>query len=210
MLRNTDIRNTAGDGVVVRWLADTLELAFARSNEPLAVTFPGGSTPGPIIQALLGERLPWDRLVVWPNDERDVPADHEASNTGALRRLLEPAGAQVATLTVMERIPRFALSWIGMGADGHIASLFPNTDPRADDERKVVRITPDPLPHDAPYERTSLTIPALIDADAIVIVARGAQKRAVIDAAVAGRNDLPIHRFLKAAEEADRAVTIFT
>ena len=204
-----DMRDGADDAIVARWLADTLELAFARTDEPLAITVPGGSTPFPIIEKLLKASLPWDRLVVWPNDDREVPEEHDASNTGALRRLFEPAGAQVALLSVMERVPPFALTWIGMGADGHIASLFPNTDPQADEERRILRLTPDPLPPEAPFDRITLTIPALLETEQIVIVARGSQKRAVLNAAGAGQNDLPIARFLKAADERERLVTVF-
>jgi hypothetical protein len=73
--------------------------------------------------------------------------------------------------------PHFALSWLGMGADGHVASLFPNTDPRIDDPAPVRRITPDPLPPEAPFDRLTLTLPALLSSDALVFVIRGAEKR---------------------------------
>ena len=150
---------------------------------------------------------PWNRLVVWPNDDRIVPEDHSASNTGKLRQQFEKAGAEVATLTVMEQVPHFALAWVGMGADGHTASLFPNTDPRIDEERSILRLTPDPLPPEAPFDRISLTLPALLDSDEIVVVARGDDKRAVLDAALAGESDLPIARLFGAARQ---PVTVFT
>ncbi|MCB2086801.1 MAG: 6-phosphogluconolactonase, partial [Sphingomonadaceae bacterium] len=86
-----------------------------------------------------------------------------------------------------------------MGADGHIASLFPNTDPQAGDAQPVRRLTPDPLPPEALFDRITLTIPALLDSDALVFVIRGDDKRAVFDAALAGEHDLPIARLLGAA-----------
>jgi 6-phosphogluconolactonase len=101
----------------------------------------------------------------------------------------------------MEQVPRFALAWLGMGADGHIASLFPNTDPRAEDPRRIVRLTPDPLPPEAPFDRISLTIPALLNSDELAFVIRGADKRAVLDAALAGKSDLPVARLLAAATQ---------
>jgi 6-phosphogluconolactonase len=101
----------------------------------------------------------------------------------------------------MEAVPRFALAWLGMGADGHIASLFPNTDPQADDSRRIVRLTPDPLPPEAPFDRISLTIPALVDSDELVLVIRGAEKRAVFEAAMAGESDLPVARLLASASQ---------
>ena len=150
---------------------------------------------------LLEADLDWSRLVVWPGDDRIVPEDHEASNTGKLRALFEPAGAEVVTLTIMEQVPHFDLAWLGMGADGHIASLFPNTDPRLDEAQRILRLTPDPLPPEAPFDRISLTLPALLDSDAILFVIRGDDKRAVFDKAVAGKSDLPVARLLSGAKQ---------
>ncbi|MCH2487465.1 MAG: 6-phosphogluconolactonase [Erythrobacter sp.] len=200
------VRNGKTDEAIAEWLAERLETAFGRDG-PVAITVPGGSTPFPIIEKLIERDLAWDRLVVWPNDDRVVPEDHPASNTGKLRALFERVGAEVATLTTMEQIPQFALAWIGMGADGHTASLFPNTDPRIDEERSILRLTPDPLPPEAPFDRISLTLPVLLASDQIVLVARGEDKRPVLDAAMAGENDLPIARLLGAASQ---QVTVFT
>ncbi|MBL8656266.1 MAG: 6-phosphogluconolactonase [Altererythrobacter sp.] len=190
-----------GDAAVAGWLAERLGAIFAAGDGPVTITVPGGSTPFPIIERLLDADLPWRRLVVWPNDDRAVPEDHPASNTGKLRALFERVGAEVATLSEMEQIPRFDLAWLGMGADGHIASLFPNTDPRVDEPRRVLRLTPDPLPPEAPFDRISLTIPALLASDELVFVIRGADKRAVFENAAAGRGDLPIARLLGAARQ---------
>ena len=91
-------------------LAARLGDALSASAGPVTITVPGGSTPFPIIEALLAHDLDWTRLVVWPGDDRVVPEDHAASNTGRLRDLFEPAGAEVVTLTEMEAVPRFALA----------------------------------------------------------------------------------------------------
>ena len=194
------IVEAADDAAVAAWLADRLAIRLAEPG-PVTITVPGGATPFPIIEQLLNRPLDWSRLVVWPNDDRVVPEEHPASNTGKLRALLEPAGAEVVTLSEMEAVPRFALAWLGMGADGHIASLFPNTDPRADDPRSITRLTPDPLPPEAPFDRISLTIPALLASDELVLVIRGEEKRAVFDAAAAGAIDLPIARLLAATHQ---------
>ena len=116
-------------------------------------------------------------------------------------------GARVVALEEAARPPHFALTWLGMGLDGHVASLFPNTDPQVDDPLAVRRITPDPLPPEAPFDRLSLTIPALLDSDSLVFVIRGDAKRALFEAAVRGENDLPVARLLKAAHQ---PVTCFT
>jgi 6-phosphogluconolactonase len=197
----------ADDEAVTDWLHGRLSRALAGGDRPVAVTVPGGSTPFPILARLAAMPLDWGRVTVWPGDDRRVPEDHRASNTGRIRALLEPAGAEVVALTVMEDVPHFALAWLGMGGDGHIASLFPNTDPRADDPQRMRLLTPDPLPPEAPFDRITLTIPALLDSDELLFVIRGVDKRALFEAAARGENDLPIARLLAAARQ---PVTCFT
>ena len=191
----------AGDEAIARWIHQRLEAALARTEAPVAVCLPGGSTPVPILRHLAEMPLDWSRITVWPGDDRVVPADHPASNEGQLRRVLEPAGAEVVALSIMEALPHFALTWLGMGSDGHIASLFPNTDPQADDKQPIRQLTPDPLPPEAPFDRITLTIPALLDSDELVFVIRGEAKRAVFEAALAGQSDLPIARLLRTARQ---------
>lgn len=190
----------ASDADIARWLAQRLGTALAATpGGKVAITVPGGNTPFPILAELAKHGLPFSRITVWPGDDRIVPEDHPASNTGRLRGLLEPLGASIAALTEGATPPHFALTWLGMGGDGHIASLFPNTTPRADDPLPIRRLTPDPLPPEAPFARLSLTIPALLDTDELLFVIRGADKRALFEAALRGENDLPVARALAAA-----------
>ena len=191
----------AGDAQVAGWIEERLREALAASDGRIAITVPGGSTPFPIFALLAKADLDWSRIAVWPGDDRVVAEDHPASNVGRIREALEPVGARIVPLTEEASPPHFALAWLGMGGDGHIASLFPNTDPQADDLQPVRRLTPDPLPPEAPFDRVSLTIPSLLDADAIMFVIRGDDKRAVFDAAVAGEHDLPVARLLGAAQQ---------
>ena len=202
-----DIIEDAGERAIAEWVHERLQRALGAGDAPVAITVPGGSTPFPILERLAAMDLDWRRVTVWPGDDRQVPEDHPASNTGKIRALLEPTGAEVVALTVMEQVPHFALAWLGMGADGHIASLFPNTDPRADDGQRIRTLTPDPLPPEAPFDRITLTIPALLDSDELVFVVRGGEKRALFEAAARSENDLPIARLLAAA---DQPVTCFT
>jgi 6-phosphogluconolactonase len=206
-MARVEIIEGASDTAIADWLHVRLVTALATSAAPVAVTVPGGSTPFPILERLAAKPLDWPRVTVWPGDDREVPEDHPASNAGRIRALFEPAGAEVVALTVMEQVPHFALAWLGMGADGHIASLFPNTDPRADDPERVRMLTPDPLPPEAPFDRVTLTIPALLDSHELVFVIRGADKCAVFDAAARGQSDLPVARLLAAAHQ---PVTCFT
>ena len=202
-----EIVEGADDPAIAQWLHGRLAKALAASAAPIAITVPGGSTPFPILQRLAAMPLEWRRVTVWPGDDREVPEDHPASNTGKIRALMEPAGAEVVALTVMEAVPHFALAWLGMGGDGHVASLFPNTDPRADDPLKMRMLTPDPLPPEAPFDRITLTLPALLDSDELLFVIRGGEKRALFEAAARGENDLPVARLLRAARQ---PVTCFT
>ncbi len=197
----------ADDEAIARWLHDRLGRALAASDTPVAITVPGGSTPFPILERLAAMPLDWTRVTVWPGDDRRVPEDHPASNTGRVRAMMEPAGAEVVALTVMEEVPHFALAWLGMGGDGHIASLFPSTDPRADDPQRIRMLTPDPLPPEAPFDRVTLTIPALLDSEELLFVIRGEDKRAVFAGAARGEGDLPVGRLLAAARQ---PITCFT
>lgn len=198
MMREVELIVGADDAAIAAWIAERLAAALAASEGEVAICLPGGSTPFPILAELVKHPLDWARVVATPGDDRIVPEDHAASNTGKLRALLEPVGGQVQALSPETAPPRFALVWLGMGADGHIASLFPNTDPRADDPESVRRLTPDPLPPEAPFDRITLTIPALLRCDAMMFVIRGADKRAVLDGALAAKHDLPAARLLAA------------
>ena len=207
-MRDITMIDSASVAQVADWLAERLLGAGGG-----AITIPGGSTPFPILAELVARtdaQIDWTGWQVWPNDDRIVPEDHEASNTGKIRALLEPAGARIAALTEDADPPSFALTWLGMGPDGHIASLFPNTDPQGDDPKAVRRLTPDPLPPHAPFDRITLTIPALVDTQAILFTLGGAaDKRAVFEAALRGEHDLPIARLLHAAAARGVPVTVF-
>lgn len=206
-MANPTIISGRSDAEIAAWIEDRLRLALDRDDAQVAVAVPGGSTPFPILKKLAAADMNWARVAVWPGDDRIVPEDHLASNAGRIRALLEPVGARIIALSENANPPHFALTWLGMGSDGHIASLFPNTDPKPDDSSPVLRLTPDPLPPEAPFDRISLTIPALLDSDAVMFVIRGAEKRALFEAAASGSNDLPVARLLAAATQ---PVTCFT
>ncbi len=204
---NLTIIEQADDSAIAAWIEGALSAALHQAGGRIAITVPGGSTPFPILERLAQASLDWQRITVWPGDDRVVPEDHPASNTGRIRSLLAPTGAEVVTLSEMEQVPHFALAWLGMGEDGHVASLFPNTDPRIDDPAAIRRLTPDPLPPEAPFDRITLTLPALLASDQLLFVIRGDAKRRVFESAAAGQGDLPVARLLAAARQ---PVTCFT
>ena len=162
------------------------------------IAVPGGSTPFPIFDALTQMPLNWDDTRIVLTDDRLVPDSHPASNQGKLSASFAKTSAQMVALHEGMDAPDFDLVWLGMGADGHIASLFPNTDPQLDAPATVIRLTPVPLPPEAPFDRLSWTLPALLNTKAAMLVIKGADKREVLDAAISGASDLPIARFLGA------------
>lgn len=218
-MQDANIINGASDAQIADWLEQRLRAALELTDGrggTVPIALPGGSTPFPILELLVQRDLEWSRICIEPTDDRDVPEDHSASNTGKLRALFEPLGAHVTSLAQLEETGRapcgdYRVVWLGMGTDGHIASLFPNTDPAVDDDQWLRRLTPDPLPPEAPFDRLTLTMPALLSCDEFLFVIRGDEKRDLFTAGLSGQHDLPIARLLSARNYGHhRPVTCFT
>jgi 6-phosphogluconolactonase len=166
-----------------------------------SVALSGGSTPKKLFERLASpeyrDRLPWDSLVLYWGDERHVPPDHADSNYRMTRETLldrvpipvgnvhriptegDPAAdaaAYAATLRVAwpDGMPRFDLVFLGMGPDGHTASLFPGTPAVHESARSVVANF---VPKFNSW-RVTLTPPALNAASKVVFLAAGADKAA--------------------------------
>ena len=163
------------------------------------IAVPGGGTPLPIWRLLVARDLDWSRITIMLTDDRQVDEGHPASNEGALQRAL--AGTGVRRLKLSEGLapPRFDLVWTGIGEDGHVASIFPNLDMRAQAGPTVVAAIPDPLPPEAPFPRLTLNLAALANTRETILVARGGAKKWMLEEAIGGRNDLPIARLLAAS-----------
>ncbi|MEH6826939.1 6-phosphogluconolactonase [Parasphingorhabdus sp.] len=160
---------------------------------------PGGKTPIPIFDILSRRSLPWGTVSLMLTDDRIVPDNHPASNQGKLEAAFDATPAHIEKLEEGMALPPFDLLWLGMGADGHIASLFPNMKVGMADQAAVVHTIPDPMPSEAPFERLSLNLAALVRAKEIMLVVRGCDKKRVLDEAIAGENDLPITQLFRAA-----------
>jgi 6-phosphogluconolactonase len=175
----------------------------------------GGSTPAPVYDRLAAMTVPWDKVVVTLTDERFVPPSDPSSNEGLVRRHLltrEAAKARFAPLYfegesqdevaaqaeagVAEALP-FGVVVLGVGPDGHFASLFPGNPKLAEgldpaSERLVIAVPPGAPAPDLP--RISLTFQALIQASLIVLLVTGEAKKTLLEGPV--DQSLPIAAIL--------------
>ena len=161
------------------------------------IAMAGGSTPGKVLALLAAQNLDWSDVTIFPTDDRQVPADHPASNLGALRTAFAGTAATIAPLIEGERPEKFDLVWLGMGTDGHVASLFPRMCALPRKRRRVIATTPIPLPPEAPFARLSLNRKALAATREIILVVTGRDKRIVIEHALSGADFYPVSDFLR-------------
>ena len=178
------------------------QLRAALAKGPATLSVPGGTTPGPVFDALTMADLDWSRVAVVLNDERWVAEDSPRSNTRLLReRLLQGRAAAATLLPLYAATPRpedaladlskgiephlpISVLLLGMGADMHTASLFPGAD------RLAEALSPDApilmaLRADAAGEpRITLTARVLQAANNIHILITGHDKRAALERAL--------------------------
>ncbi len=193
----------------------------ARGSSLIAV--PGGSTGPAIFPKLASQSLPWKKLTIIPTDDRLVPMDDERSNIRAIAKTFLPLGARVVPIAADIQDPKLAgnsadarlqdlpwppdLVWLGMGGDGHTASIFAGPDMQdaldAPKARRAVGVTPDPMPADMPVARVTLTRAAILSARTVTITITGQQKRDLLEQAIADgqSSKLPIGRVLAEAEQ---------
>jgi len=171
------------------------------NHDRASFAVPGGTTPGPVFDTLSATHLPWDRVQVFLTDERWVPEDDDRSNTRLLRERLITDQAAVADYlplysatdmpeasidalaeTLAPALP-ISVLLLGMGADGHIASLFPGADRLTD----ALDAHAPPLmalrASGAPEPRITLTAPVLEGAMSTHILITGPEKRAALEQA---------------------------
>jgi 6-phosphogluconolactonase len=182
-------------------------MAVLASRGRCHVALPGGSTPAACLSQLAAQPLPWERVHFYLTDERCLPRGDAERNDRMIEQHLwqaitvsetnlHPIPAELGPETAARRyailidaLERLDIILLGMGEDGHTASLFPDN-PALDDQRSVVPVHQAPKP---PPERVSLGITTLRAAAERVVLATGPGKRDATDQVKAGM-PLPINR----------------
>ncbi len=189
-----------------------------RERSAASFAVPGGTTPGPIFDLIAQNPLDWPKIAVTLTDERWVPATDASSNERLVRDRLLTGRALVGRLVPLytgavtpstglndatKRLRQLELPLdvvlLGMGGDGHFASLFPGMpglDAGLDPESDAWLIASDrPINGQA---RISLSLGLLLRSRLIVLIVRGADKLGVIERAkTASPTELPIAAILR-------------
>jgi 6-phosphogluconolactonase len=209
--RDVDVVVAENEEAAAQSVAELLADAAGNGAE-IALT--GGSTPVRAYERAAGLEPDWSRAGVWWGDERCVPPDDERSNFGLTKRALfdklerqpgrvhrirgedEPQSA-AASYEQALRETKLDLVLLGLGPDGHVASLFPHSPGLAEPERLVIAADSKLDPY---VERVTMTPPALRAADRIVFLVTGEAKAEAVAAALAGPPDPAVPGSLVRAE----------
>lgn len=182
------------------WIAGAIADAQEHIGGGLcSIALSGGGSPRPVYEALAERPVDWSRVLVTFSDERAVPFDHEASNYAMAREALldhidipadqilplpgDASDLDEASRRLEASLPRtLDLVLLGIGTDGHTASLFPGSSALSEHGRHVAP-TEGPPPHQT---RLTLTPPALMAARQVAVLAHGRAKADVICKALLG------------------------
>ena len=168
------------------------------------VAMSGGSTPVKLYKEFSGTDLKWDKTHIFIVDERFVPFDHSDSNYRMINETLlnridipeqnihpvptEKDGPDESAKSYENEIisffnlssssvPGFDLVLLGLGDDGHIASLFPGSSALTENDRLAVPVSP---PYNAKHERITITFPVINNARNIIFIVTGCNKAEVV------------------------------
>jgi len=211
-----DTRPAASAAVAAR-MAGLVGARLARDGEANFVVG-GGTTPGKAFDCLSEYELDWEKVQVALSDERWVPSDHDDSNERLVRNSLLKDSASAGRIlsiyeagtSVEDRVialqsqkpkTRFACSMVGMGSDGHFASLFPDADCLEAGLRLKNKSFYVPVRTSAsPHPRISMTLSALLASDEVLLFFFGKEKLAVYDNAHTVDKTYPITALLEQEE----------
>jgi len=204
------------EGLALKVVEQLREAIDARGTAVLVVS--GGRSPVAFFQSLAKQALDWSKVVVSLADERWVPIEHADSNAGLLKRyLLQGPAAKAQFLSLysasanleaaaeqadrlLAELPPIDVLVLGMGDDGHTASLFPDSPNLAQaldaiGERRCWPMLAPTVPH----QRLTMSRALLASAKHKVLSISGQSKLTTLNAAVAGDNvaEMPIRAFLQ-------------
>ena len=184
---------------LINEIAASLEAGLSKSGK-VSIALSGGSSPTVLYKGLSSIDLDWARVRVTLIDDRLVPADHDDSNQKLVRNTLLRGKAATAEFIRLQdwqegHFPDIAI--LGMGTDGHFASLFPAMmdDARAfDPAADPAIITTAPMGN-PPHARVTMNLSMILAIPHRVLMVIGEEKKAILSAALNGA-DLPITRLL--------------
>jgi 6-phosphogluconolactonase len=184
-----------------------------QTKDNVYIALPGGSTPMPILKLLAKEKLDWQRIFFYQTDERIVNINNKENNFNCLNKFffsqidttsfpmytgnISPVEAcenyinELQKLEIHDNIPCFDLIILGMGEDGHIASIFPNSF-LLREQKKWVAIDCEKRNGRA---RMTLCLSVLINAKEIILLATGLNKIKLLEDKNARKN-LPIETLI--------------
>ncbi|MEL7079487.1 MAG: 6-phosphogluconolactonase [Cyanobacteria bacterium J06555_3] len=183
------------------------EAIAARGRFTIALA--GGSTPKPLYEALAADALPWSKIHVFWGDERYVPASHQDSNQRMARQAwldqvdlpeanihpIRTTGANPQAdaeqheaelrefFSLTDGVPSFDLILLGMGDDGHTASLFPHTSALTVSDRLIT------VGHKDGQPRLTFTVPLINQGRCVLFMVAGENKRAALQQVFATQAD---------------------
>lgn len=201
------------DFVVKQWEVISREAIKERGQFTAALS--GGRTPLVLYKKLSGEiKLPWDKTHIFMADERFVPYESGENNYHSISRILLRhvgiPGKNIHPVFTSEdsarasakryegdlisffritgkKLPRFDLMLLGIGEDGHTASLFPDTSALQESKRLAAAVSPR---DESIKERITLTLPVINNAANIMFMAAGRNKANIAREVIEGKNSL--------------------
>jgi 6-phosphogluconolactonase len=208
-----------------RAAADDFTALVNATDHTFHVALSGGSTPKKLFDVLV-ERgrgaLPWERIELWWGDERCVPPDDPDSNYGMTKRhLIDPlkldpnkihrlegerppvqaaADYERALVAALGAPPIFDLVWLGMGPDGHTASLFPRSAGVRDKTSYVIANAVDSPLTKGPATRLTITLPVIDVARHVRFLVGGADKADTLAQVARGPSELYPSSLVAAAD----------